>query len=152
MDYLDEGWQGDDIYVYKNDQFQEVMVRADSDHSAYEAVMDSLQTVDDPADIREAYNTFDVFSEYLTKRNKGTYEGGSPDWLRVCDFIRRWEGFFFDQMMDNVHGDYPELGESYGYNGNGGIIHRGYYEELRNADAGEKAEFYHVNDIPEEER
>jgi len=39
MDYLDEGWQGDNIYVYRNDQFQEIMVRADSEHSAYEAVM-----------------------------------------------------------------------------------------------------------------
>lgn len=151
MEMIDEGWQGDKVYRYQNDQFQEILVRADSMSSAYEVVLDHLPTVEDTGDINEAYGIFDRFADFLKERNpEGTYEGGSKDWIRVCEFIRRWEGDFAKMLFEGM--DPPDLVEGYQYTPNGNITFAGHHEILEVASEREASHFYEQCGIEEEDR
>jgi len=152
MEMIDEGWQGDSVYLYENDQFQQVLVRADSWNTAYEVALDHLPILTELEDIREAYGAFDKFADYLKDRNPdGVYEGGSPDWIRVCEFIRRWEPFFFEQYQEGLLGDEPDLQEGYRYTDNG-ITFAGYCERLEVADPEQHQRFYTECDIQKEDQ
>ncbi len=152
MEMIDEGWQGDTVFHYQNDQFQTVMVRADNEHNAYEAVIDCLPTVEQTGDIKGAYGVFDRFADLITHRNKGTYEGGSPDWIHVCNFVREWEDVFFDLWQRGALPDLPELQEGYQYTDSGNIVFSGHCEVMRDATEEEKSHFYNQCGISEEDR